>query len=129
LTCPIVCRAIQCELDLNKASDDIKSLRDEIHQLKLERMQFEESVEKDRTEKESAFENERREHQQMIQQMTVQEKAMIVQIVEANRDIQDLKVENEKLTRERDDMQDKYVFFKKLKMYISYLLRAYYVAI
>jgi len=72
LTFLIVCRAIQCELDLNEVPDDIKSLRDKIHQLKLERRLFEESVEKDRTDKESAFENERLEHQQLVQQITGQ---------------------------------------------------------
>jgi len=92
---------------LNKAFDDINSLGEEIHQLKLERMQFEESVEKDRRDKESAFENERREHQQLVQQITGQEKTLTAQLMEANRDVQDLKVEKQKITKERDDMQDR----------------------
>ena len=107
MTFPTVRRAIKCELDLNKASGDIKSLRDEIHQLKLERRQFEDSVEKDSTEKESAFENERREHQQLVQQMTGQEQTLTAHLMEANRDIQDLKVEKQRLTKERDAMQDR----------------------
>jgi len=107
LTFPIVCRATRYELNMIKTFDDIKLLRDEKQQLKLERRQFEESVEKDRRDKESAFENERREHQQLVQQMTDQEKAMTAQIMEANRDIQDLKVEKQKLTKEKDAMQDK----------------------
>ena len=92
---------------MNKALDDINSLREEIHQLKLERMQFEESVEKDRRDKESAIENERREHQQLVQQMTDQEKTLTAHLMEANRDVQDLKVEKQRLNKDRDDMQDR----------------------
>ena len=90
-----------------KAFDDIRLLRGEIQQLKLERMQFEEWVDKDKTDKESAFENERRQFQQLVQQMTVEEKAFTAQLMEANRDIKDLKVEKQKLTKERDALQDK----------------------
>jgi len=101
-----------------KAFDDIKLLRDEIQQQNLERRQFEESVEKDRRDKESAFQNERREHQQLVQQMTGQEKALTAKLLEANRDIQDLKVEKQKLTEERDEMKNMLVFFKKLIYYV-----------
>jgi len=79
---------------MNKAFGDIQFLKDEIKQLTLERRQFEESVEKDRRDIESAFENERREHQQLIQQMAGQEKAVTAQLIEANRDIQNLNVES-----------------------------------
>ena len=70
-------------------------------------MQFEESVEKDRRDKESAIENERREHQQLVQQMTDQEKTLTAHLMEANRDVQDLKVEKQRLNKDRDDMQDR----------------------
>ena len=100
-------RAFQCEHNMNEAFDEIQLLKDEIKQLKLERRQFEESVKKDKTEKERAFVNERREHQQLVQQMTGQEIALTTQLMEANRDIQNLNVEKQRLVKEKDDMQDR----------------------
>jgi len=92
---------------MNKAFDEIQLLKDKIKQLQLEKRQFEESVEKDRRDKESSFENVRREHQQLIKQMAGQENALTVQLMEANRDIQNLNVEKQKLVKEKDDMQDR----------------------
>ena len=88
---------------MNKAFDDINSLREKIPQLKLERMQFKESVEKDRIDKESVG----REHQQLVQQMTGQEETLTAHLMEANRYIHDLKVEKQRLNKESDNMQDR----------------------
>jgi len=92
---------------MNKAFNDIQLLKDEIHQLKLEKKQFEESVKKVSTEKESAIKNERREHQQLVQQMTGQENALTAKLLEANRQNQNLNVEKQRLVKEKDDMQDR----------------------
>jgi len=50
--------------------------------------------------------------------MTRQEQTLTAQLLEANRNIQDMSVEKKKLTKKRDAMQDRFVFFKKLKIYI-----------
>ena len=92
---------------MNKALDEIQLLKDKIKQLILERRQFEESVEKDKTEKENAFENELREHQQLVQRMAGQEKALNAKLMEANRNIQIMTVEKQRLVKEKYDMQDR----------------------
>ena len=103
-------RANHCEHKMNEAHQEMmvekkekKNLEEMLEKLRNERNAFE----KDLKERENIFENERREYQQRLNKMDVNEKALTAHLKKANREIEDLNFEKQKLIKERDDMRDR----------------------